>query len=192
MATITRLMTEEEFLALPDDDGVDRMLIRGELVEGPVTTRSLDHSVVNMTVGYYLKAWNKTRPDPRGLVIGGEGRVRLFTDSPSFVGVDVAFIGPESRPSNTHKPTFADGPPLLVVEIISPSDQASEIADKVELYLSAGVPRVWLLDPRFKTVIVYRPDGPPHLFHLGQTLDAEPHLPGFRVTVAEVFEDISD
>ena len=39
MATITRLMTEEEFLALPEDDGVTRELIRGELRERPMTTR---------------------------------------------------------------------------------------------------------------------------------------------------------
>ena len=38
MSVASPLMTVEEFLALPDD-GVDRVLIRGELRERPMTTR---------------------------------------------------------------------------------------------------------------------------------------------------------
>jgi Uma2 family endonuclease len=61
------------------------------------------------------------------------------------------------------------------------------MAEKVHAYLDAGVPLVWEVSPFHKTVTVFRPDGPPVLFNIQQELTAEPHLPGFRVPVAEVF-----
>jgi hypothetical protein len=42
---------------------------------------------------------------------------------------------------------------------------------------------VWVVNPRFKTVTVYRPDAAPPRFHENQTIDGEPHLPGFRAVV---------
>jgi hypothetical protein len=40
-----------------------------------------------------------------------------------------------------------------------------------------------VVNPRFKTVTVYRPDAAPPRFHENQTIDGEPHLPGFRAVV---------
>ena len=50
---VTRLMTAEEFEALPDD-GVERWLIRGQLREGGVTVRNFDHSAYMMRIGQLL------------------------------------------------------------------------------------------------------------------------------------------
>jgi hypothetical protein len=36
-------------------------------------------------------------------------------------------------------------------------------------------------------VTVYRPNAKPTFFHEDQTIDAEPHLPGFRAVVGEFF-----
>jgi Uma2 family endonuclease len=47
---------------------------------------------------------------------------------------------------------------------------------------------VWIIDPVLRTVTVCRPDAEPALFNVNQELTAEPHLPGFRVAVAEIFE----
>jgi Uma2 family endonuclease len=45
-----------------------------------------------------------------------------------------------------------------------------------------------VIDPCFRTITVYRADAKPQLFNDSQELSAEPHLPGFRVPVAEVFQ----
>jgi hypothetical protein len=37
-------------------------------------------------------------------------------------------------------------------------------------------------------VMVHRPDAEPELFNIRQELSGEPHLPGFRVPVARLFE----
>ena len=62
------------------------------------------------------------------------------------------------------------------------------IAEKTEAYLEAGVPLVWEVNP-FPEVMAaaYRPGLPPEHFNVTQDLTAEPHLPGFRVPVANVF-----
>ena len=60
--------------------------------------------------------------------------------------------------------------------------------EKIEQYLSAGVALVWVINPRFCTVQVYRPDGQHEMLNAHDELTAEPHLPGFRVAVRQIFE----
>ena len=191
MATTTDLMTEEEFLALPDDDGVDRELIRGELRERPImTTRGFAHSIVLTRIGRRLDEWSSHRPIPRGLVVSGDARIRLRVDTPSFVGADVAYFAAEAMPENPRRAKFLDGPPLLAVEILSPSDAQEDVWDKVSLYLEAGVPLVWIVDPFFSTVTVHRPDARPQLSNADHEITAEPFLTGFRASVADLFEGV--
>ena len=190
MATVSKLMTEKEFLALPDDSEIDRELIEGELRERAVTTRGCAHTVVSSNIGYHLMSWQRLQPPPRGWVMTGDARIRLATDPSTFVGADFAYVAPAVRPKGGRKAKFVDGPPSLVIEILSPTDEAEDIADKIERYLAAGVPLVWIVDPRLSTVIVHRPDARPRLFNLDEELTAETHLPGFRVAVAEVFADL--
>jgi Uma2 family endonuclease len=87
----------------------------------------------------------------------------------------------------TDETTLIDGVPLLAVEILSPSDTIDEINEKIDAYLSAGVPLVWIVDPYRRTVTIYRPQGPAGLVAEGQELSGEPVLPGFRVALAELF-----
>ncbi len=190
MATVSRHMTEEEFLALPEDDGNERELIWGELRERPMTTRAYAHCIMIFNVGHHLKLWAKGRPEPRGTIIGGEARIRLRRDPLTFVGVDVVYIAPEARPDNPRQAGYVDGPPVLVVEVLSPFDKQEDILDKIDEYLDAGVPLVWIVEPWHSTVTVYRPDSKPQLFNSDQEITAEPFLPGFRVAVADLFEDL--
>lgn len=186
MATTSSLMTTEEFLALPDD-GVDRELIRGELREYPMTTRAYAHSRVNMRLAHIFVDWLDRQPLPRGEVIGGEARVRLFRDPDTMVGIDLAYISPDAAARTERDASFVDGPPVLAIEILSPSQVVEDILAKVSDYLEAGVLIVWLVEPVFGTITVYRPDAEPEFFNKSQEITAEPQLPGFRVAVAEIF-----
>jgi Uma2 family endonuclease len=186
MATTTTLMTAEEFLALPDD-GVERMLIRGELWERTMTTRGYPHCRVNARLGHVLLTWRDAQPEPRGEVVVGEARVRIRHDPDTIVGIDLAYISGDLAGRTDPLASFIDGPPVLAVEILSPSDVQEDINAKVLDYLDAGVLLVWVVDPVFRTVMVYRPDTEPELFNNRQDLTAEPHLPGFRVPVAKIF-----
>lgn len=56
-------------------------------------------------------------------------------------------------------------------------------------YFRAGTLVVWDVDPVAETVAVYRHDAPeqPTVYHLGDTAEAEPAAPGWRVAVDELF-----
>ena len=80
-----------------------------------------------------------------------------------------------------------EGPPVLAAFILSLPDRQGETDEKVALYLDSGVAIVWVLNPRFRTVVVHRPGPESELFNALQELTAEPHLPGVRVAVEELF-----
>ncbi|MFO0953915.1 MAG: Uma2 family endonuclease [Isosphaeraceae bacterium] len=180
-----KLVTTEELLALPED-GVDRELIRGSLRERPMTRRNRWHSRVETVIARLLDVWLDEQPEPRGEVVSGEAGFQLSRDPDTAVGIDVAYV-PAEIVSKSVDRTYFEGPPRLAVEILSPSDTQEQIDEKVELYLEIGVAVVWVVNPRLRTVTVYRADTPPAVFTGGQELMAEPHLPGFRTTVARIF-----
>jgi Uma2 family endonuclease len=187
MATVAAAMTTEELLALPDD-GMERWLIAGELRERPMTVRNRFHSRAMIRVGKFLDNWLDQQPSPRGQVLGGEVGVRLRRDPDTTVGVDVVYVSADVLVRQTQKPPLIEGVPTLAVEILLPKDTFKEIHEKITVYQSAGVPLVWVVHPYDRTVTVYRRDAELELFNVGQELSGEPHLPGFRVPVARLFE----
>lgn len=187
MATVAAPMTTEELLALPDD-GMERWLIAGELRERPMTVRNRFHSRTMICVGTELELWRRQQSLPRGQVLGGEVGVRLGRDPDTTVGVDVVYVSADVIVRQTQETTLIEGVPTLAVEILSPNDTVEEIHEKIRIYQSAGVPLIWVLNPYDRMVIVYRPGAEPDSFNIHQELSGEPHLPGFRVPVARLFE----
>jgi len=185
VSTAAPPMTLEQMLALPED-GVERELVRGELREKPMTRRNYRHSTVESLVVWALIDWWKAQPEPRGVVASGEAGFRLHRNPDTGVGIDVAYVSPEVV-ALTQDVAYFEGPPVLAVEILSPSDMQAGVDEKVELYLGSGVSLVWVINPRFRTVTVHRPGAEPELFNVTHELTAEPHLAGFRVPVAHLF-----
>lgn len=186
MATTSSPMTVEELLALPDD-GMDRELIRGELRESEMTARGAPHCLAMTNLAVLLGSRLRQQPAPRGRLLTGDARVRIRRAPDTYFGIDLAYISADLAARTAKDARFIDGPPVLAVEILSPNDTAEDMADKVREYLDAGVALVWEVSPFYETVIVHRPDARPALFNDQQELTAEPHLPGFRVPVAEIF-----
>jgi Uma2 family endonuclease len=179
-------LTAEDLMELPDD-GVERDIIRGEVREQPMTRRNPDHSGVEAMIGHSLANWLEAQPAPRGRVHSGEAAFRLRRDPESFVGIDVAYVSAEMAAPRPRKLKFYDGPPVLAVEILSPSDEHEKVVEKVGLYLEVGTV-VWLVDPDFRTVSVHRAGQPVALLNDAQELVGDPELPGFRVAVARLFD----
>ena len=187
------LMTTEEFLALPDD-GVERWLIRGQLRENrgqggehPLTVRNRWHSRIMVRVSQALANWLDQQPEPRGAILCGEAGCRLRRDPPTVVGIDVVYISAELAASEPEETTLIGGVPVLVVEILSPSDTQEQVDEKIDDYLRVGVALVWIIDPHDRTVLIYRPNQEPEFVNVRQELSGEPQLPGFRVPAAQLF-----
>jgi Uma2 family endonuclease len=67
----------------------------------------------------------------------------------------VAYVSEELVAKTGDDARIYEGPPLLAVEILSPSDTHEDIASRITLYLRAGC-AVWIIDPDVQTVTVYR------------------------------------
>ena len=189
VATLTAksLMTAEEFMAIPED-GISRELIRGEVREFGMTLRNHMHAGVTANVTTLLNNWRLDLPRPRGKVSVGDAGFRLRRDPDVLVGPDVAYASAELVAATARVPSFYDGPPVLAVEVLSPSDKHEDIVEKIGLYLEAGVV-AWMIDPDLQIVQVHRPGHLPESFNASHELIGDPYLPGFRVAIAAIFED---
>jgi Uma2 family endonuclease len=188
MSATVALMTSDELFALPDADKFDRWLIDGELREEPMSLRSPSHAAAVLTLSCLLGNWCVTRPQPRPRGYAGDIYFRLRSDPDTNVGIDVALATPTQAAGVTPDTRFIDRPPALAVEVLSASDTIERIQEKLDSYLTAGTPQVWVVDPFDSTVTVYRPGRPPVLYNDTQELPRDPELPGFRCRVAEIFE----
>ena len=181
-----RLMTTEEMLTLPDDD-IERWLIRGQLREKPRALRNRWSARVLARTGWLLMNWLDRQPEPHGEILAHKVGVRIACNPDTTVGIDLVYISAELAAQEPGIAGLVDGLPVLAVEILSPSEIRNEIYEKLELYLGAGIGLVWLIDPHDKSILVYRPNTAPVMLKLHQNLTGEPHRPGFRVPVAEIF-----
>lgn len=180
-------MTVEEFLALPDD-GIDRMLIDGILVENGMTRRNRWHSLVVTRVAQFLANWLDARPMPRGHVLTGDAGFCVPDGSETVVGIDIAYVSADVIARQTDDSSIIHGIPVLAVEVLSPSDTQESIKSKMKTYRRAKVPIVWLIDTGDRTVTVYRLGAKPRLVDDTMELSGEPELPGFTVPAGRLFE----
>ncbi len=180
-------MTLTDFLALADDPTIERELIAGIVKEHPASPRNRFHAKTEARIAFALNTWRRQQPEPRGDVLSGEAGFTLERDPGTSVGIDVAYVSAEVAAKQNDASTMIEGVPLLAVEVLSPSDTQENIAAKIDQYLATGVMLVWIVDPHFQTVTVHRPGANPEFFTSDDELTAEPHLPGFRVAVRQLF-----
>ncbi|MDB6023509.1 MAG: uncharacterized protein JWQ04_3366 [Pedosphaera sp.] len=88
--------------------------------------------------------------------------------------------------------TTATNKPWLVAEVVHSSDHNPDTDLKKSLYETAGIPRLWMIDPRYDNVEVYHCG--PYGLALKQILAVreiltEPLLPAFQYTIQELFKD---
>ncbi|MCS6989286.1 MAG: Uma2 family endonuclease, partial [Chloroherpetonaceae bacterium] len=69
------------------------------------------------------------------------------------------------------KPALSE-PPILAIEIQSPSQPMETIIDKAKAMLNHGVKSVWIIQPAIKTVSVFTKDAPPKTYVEGAIRDS--------------------
>ena len=83
-----------------------------------------------------------------------------------------------------------DGPPDIVIEVLSPSTRLRDETLKRKLYQRAGVSEYWLVDPEVGEVRVLRAESGGFrevgCYTRGQTIRS-PLLPGLRLAVDEIW-----
>ncbi len=81
--------------------------------------------------------------------------------------------------------------PDLAIEVLSPSETASELQEKLDDYKAAGTALVWVVDPVRRTVMVVASDAPVEWLHEADVLEGGDVVPGFSCPVAAIFEGIA-
>jgi len=106
---------------------------------------------------------------------------------------DAAYVSFNRWPRNREVQSAAawDVIPNLAIEIVSPSNGANEIVEKIEDYFSAGVERVWVVYPTVEKVYVYDAPASVQILTRTQTLEGGPMLPGFLLPLAEIYQEQS-
>ncbi len=188
MTTAQKLMTSEEFQALPEPKSGEQMeLVRGVVVMTPPANAG--HGYHSFTLGSALHAF--VRNHKLGFMTG-EGGYRLRRDPDTVRAPDAAWVAFERLPGGKlPDDDYPDASPNLAVEVVSTHDREIDIDEKVADYLAAGSDRVWVVRPRARTITVHRPNGDAHRYVAGDTLtsdDAGFRIEGFQLPVTGVFE----
>ena len=178
MTVDTRVSTADDLLRLPDD-GFRYELVRGELRKmSPAGTRH-GKIIVRITVrlGSYVEAHRL------GETYSADTGFQLARNPDTVRAPDVSFVRAE-RVVDTA--AYYPGPPDLAVEVISPSDSYSDVAEKTVEYLRAGTRAVIVVDPRTRIVRVHRAGGATDAVDI---LEVDDVVPGWKLPLAEIFED---
>src|SRR5215470_16413166 len=157
------LLTAEQFELLPDD-GMRHELDEGELISMPPAVGQ--HGKIQGEISYLLRSF--VGPRSLGSVFVETG-YRLSRDT--VRAPDISFIRSERARGLDLNRRF-EVPPDLAVEVISPSETASDIAHKVKQYLEAGASTVWVVYPRDRSVHVFESSNTGRILQADDLLEA--------------------
>jgi Uma2 family endonuclease len=189
MSTATsRTMTAEEFFMMPDH-GSGYELVKGELRRKGETLNmspaGFKHgAIIARLTGALVQ---HIEANDLGEATGAETGFKLTGDPDTVRAPDLAFVRQELIPDGELTEKFWPGAPDLAVEVVSPGDTLYEVDEKIEDYLKAGVRMVWIVNPKKRTVTVYRPSAEPQTLAEDDMLDGQEVLPGFQYSIARLF-----
>lgn len=156
--TDAALLTLDEYERLPDEDGYRLELSAGRLVREPP-------------------------PGARQGVIVRD----LFRALDTFVSDhELGEVVFETGFLLVERPPTVRGPDLAV-EVVSPSNAAAEMQEKVLQYLETGTRLVWVVQPRTRTVETRAPGPEVRILREDEFLEGGEVVPGFRIAAGELF-----
>lgn len=177
----TDLLTIEEYEALPENDTYRDELSRGLIVREPRPGQQ--HAEIVGQVGFILKTYLAQHPVGRMLIDGG---FILESSAATVRAPDISFVRSE-RISPQPNPSFFRGAPDLAIEVVSPSNSATELHEKIAEYLAAGTEVVWVLYPQTRTLVTHSRNGESYSLSSADTLRAPEILPEFEIRVERLF-----
>jgi Uma2 family endonuclease len=180
MTTTLQRSTASELFEMPDD-GFRYELVKGELRK--MSPAGGEHGAVVWNLSGLLVPHVKDI----GQGFGAETGFKIASDPDTVRAADIAIVQRERIPEAGIPKNFWELAPDLVVEVISPGDTYSEVEEKVEDWLKAGVRAVWLVDSKRRIVTVYRSMTDVTRLSEGEELDGGDVVPGFRCKVSEIF-----
>jgi len=173
-AVLSENVSLEDFIASPPDDM--------EWVDGQIAQKNgmtVKHSRIQSRLD---RAWGNYK------ISSGQGG-EVYTEVPCRTDrrvrrPDVAYLTAELVAEYGDVPTFPQSP-LLIAEIVSPTDIAEDIFLKAQEYLDSGCLEVWIVFPESRWIMIMT-QSQKLTFNLDSTISTQLVLPGFSVAVDEL------
>lgn len=140
------VLTYEDYCELPNDRN------RYEVLEGDLNVTpapSVKHQTVSSRL--HLSLGHHVLANHLGEIYAAP--IDVILAPTTVVQPDLVFIGNDRRAIVTTR--AIEGPPTLVIEILSPSTSRTDRITKAQLYAKQGVPHYWLIDPDQQIVEAY-------------------------------------
>jgi len=138
----TRWITVDEFYADPAYRH-QYYLLDGEPIKDMGSAHFL-HELTKMALGEALFQWK--------LLLDPQLRVAIAQESPYQFNAHTLLIPDISiqipRRELSDSPTYPQGSPEVVIEILSPSNSRRELTGNARVYWAGGAREVWALDPK--------------------------------------------
>ena len=160
-----------------------------ELVDGVLVEKTMGYYESYIAATLIRRLGNFVVAHDLGIVAGADGMMRL---APGLVRIpDVSFVSWE-KPSGRRLPRQAipDLVPDLAVEVLSEGNTPREMARKLDEYFSLGVRLVWLVDYRTRSAAVFTSKDQSVRLSEDESLDGAAVLPGFTLSLRELFEKL--
>jgi Uma2 family endonuclease len=140
-------LTYEDYCLLPND-GKRYEIIEGELFVSPSPVEAHQRFVTNLAIilGGFVKR------QPLGTIYVAPFDV-VFSRF-DVVEPDLLYVSKER--ASVVGPANVQGPPDLVVEVLSESTERTDRTTKLKLYARFGVKEYWILDPDACSAEIYR------------------------------------
>ncbi|SNZ16856.1 Uma2 family endonuclease [Hydrogenobacter hydrogenophilus] len=172
--------TIEDYEKLPE--GSPYQLIEGELVVSPAP--SPEHQRVSIRLSVML--FHHLKEKTKGEVLYAP--VDVYLDEENAYQPDIVVVLEGSKAKITQR--GIEGPPDIVVEILSPSTAYYDLRVKKDVYEKAGVKEYWIVDPYMKSIEIYSntPEGFKLLSEAKRQGRVRSELLSIELDLKEVFE----
>jgi len=171
--TTTKLMTFAEFEQLPNPPGHRYELHHGELVKVPFP------EFLHIRVQWQLRRLLESAAGSGG-VVHTEMPYRPLPEHECW-GADIVYLS-KARWDKIER--YLMGAPEIVIEVLSPSNTATEMFDNRNICLENGSREFWVVNTDLRQVEVSTPDGRTITYKSGQEI---PLFFGGRLTVDSIF-----
>lgn len=148
-----QLRTIDDYYALPDD-------ARTELIDGVFYNMSSPSIIHQLIIGELFLQFKACERKHKGHchVILSPCDVQLDKDTYTMLQPDILVVCDIEK----IKGRCCYGAPDLTVEVLSPSNSSHDCILKLRKYQSAGVKEYWIIDPQYRSILVYRFGNPGH------------------------------
>lgn len=143
-----RRWTYSEFARLPESGSARHEVIADELVVTPAP--SLHHQRIAGRL--FARLFDFVEAQRLGEVF--HAPLDVLLGEGDYVEPDVVFVR-EERCGDTLSDRGVEGPPDLVIEILSPATEARDRGIKLERYRLFGVAEYWIVDPEGRSIEVW-------------------------------------